>query len=242
MKNTFKYLGIIATILLIGFFMAACDKDEVEKSITISNIDTDYNGKFAFITLESPTKTIAYAMGTISNGSFTNDLVDWANKKVWNKSGSYMVILLIYENIDAVSTKITLWEGGTTNDKSFTGETTNIPFSQFIRTGPATRIRVVNSTSSETNIRNISLYSSTSGNPNRDGDPYHIADSDNMPLEPGERLTFEVPVGRNWAVKLEHEGGPTWYPKEEDESFTVNAGTAVLTISGDPISVSFSKE
>lgn len=239
MKNTFKYLGIIATILLIGFFMAACDKDEVEKSITISNIDTDYNGKFAFITLESPTKTIAYAMGTISNGSFTNDLVDWANKKVWNKSGSYMVILLIYENAQAATEKNTLWEGGTTADKKFSEENTAVSFSQFIKVGPDPKqIKIVNN--SEYNINSIKFYSSAGGTPNKTGTPEITASADDMPMAPGEILTFDVPAGKNWIVEFGHEGGPTLYPAESNKYFIVETDMAVITLTGDPISVSLS--
>ena len=136
MNNIIRFLGVIAMVAIIGFSMSSCNKDNEDKSITISNIDTDYNGKFAFITLVSSNKNIAYSMGTISNGSFTNDLLDWETDKAWKKSGSYMVILIIYESAQAVSSKITLWEGATTNNKNFTEESTTVPFTQFIKTGP----------------------------------------------------------------------------------------------------------
>jgi hypothetical protein len=116
MRNFFKLFGIIALVAVIGFSMAACsddsDKDKDsgknnnssggdssssnEKSIKITGLD-EFNGSSFELGLASTIDKleeedlVAYAQGTIKNGTQTAALLDYKTDKAWTGSGSYIV-------------------------------------------------------------------------------------------------------------------------------------------------------
>jgi hypothetical protein len=129
MRNTLKLFGIIALVAVIGFSFAACGGDEdddlTQLKVTVNGLGA-YNGSATQITLFNPNSTpddrAAFAMGTISGGSITYDILDWDEEKPFYKTGTYDVVLRIGgEN--------PTWRGQI-DGKVFTA-TTTITFSEF---------------------------------------------------------------------------------------------------------------
>jgi hypothetical protein len=59
MKNTIKFIGIVAFIAIIGFTMAGCgDLPSTDGELTIKGIDSKYNGKYIAVFGESETTSI----------------------------------------------------------------------------------------------------------------------------------------------------------------------------------------
>jgi hypothetical protein len=135
MKNTFKILGIIAFIAVIGFSMTACPNDAgysgTKQFITVTDIPSTYINKYGILMLSppnNPSDIVAYSsMEKISGASFTFPLYNWKNGDPWEGSGSYIIKILIFENRTDTQWKY----AGVTLEINIT-ETTTIPWSLFI--------------------------------------------------------------------------------------------------------------
>ena len=104
-KSIFKLFGIIALVALIGFSMMACASLNTstpstprgpQTTVTVTGIPSEYNGMFAFITVDIPNRHDGWNMATISGGSATFPLLDWRDDKPYSVSGDYMVIIFIF--------------------------------------------------------------------------------------------------------------------------------------------------
>ena len=138
MQKTFKIFGIIALIAVIGFIMAACSKDDPgdPKFITITDIPSEYDGKYGALMLSNKPNSAnysVYSMETISGTSFTFSLLNWNNDShPWTGDGKYSITLFIFENLVAVDTGKYLYAGVIAEEK-ITEITTTIAWSSFIK-------------------------------------------------------------------------------------------------------------
>jgi hypothetical protein len=71
MKNTIKVLGIIALVAVIGFAFIACDDGSKDDNgggggtFTLTNIPSEYNGKYMYIQIDTYNTSAEWAYGTV---------------------------------------------------------------------------------------------------------------------------------------------------------------------------------
>jgi len=105
------------------------DVQSSQRKISISDIDSQYNGKYGALVLSQTSINKAYAFETINGTSHTFPLLDSSTGGIFTESGNYSVEFLIYENQAAVQAGTPIWGGR--KDITITQETTPIPFSEF---------------------------------------------------------------------------------------------------------------
>jgi hypothetical protein len=98
MKNTFKVLGIIALVAIIGFSMFSCgDKNDSgggdAKKITVTGITGNYSMAMISLISEDSDSGIG-GMGEISGGSVTFGLMN-EDETAYTGSGSFYVMLIV---------------------------------------------------------------------------------------------------------------------------------------------------
>ena len=117
MKNTFKFLGIITLVVVIGFTACSteevtidpcCDGKFISSEVTITGLDSDYNTKYL---------VLALARGGEIKGITFEDIVDGQAKDMGmlcagcmfpvSLIGGYMPVIMIYE--DSNMTGQPLW-------------------------------------------------------------------------------------------------------------------------------------
>jgi hypothetical protein len=137
MRNTIKWFGIIVLIAVIGFSFATCkdDDDGPQLKITITGIFADYNGMLGWISMDTGSAktdpTVAWATGTISDGSITFNILDMKTDQPYNKTGNYFITFFVFENLDSAINGETLWEGFIMSKNI--GEITSIGLSEFTK-------------------------------------------------------------------------------------------------------------
>jgi hypothetical protein len=132
MKNTIKILGIIALMAVIGFSMSACKiEEESQYFLTINGIPAKYDGHVGIVSLVSGKNPVAYAGVTINSTTVTLPLLDFSSDGPWGENGSYSVVVILYENRQALNNKITSYEGATMGTISVNQETTVMNWSQL---------------------------------------------------------------------------------------------------------------
>jgi hypothetical protein len=137
MKKTFKILGIIAIISVIGFSMTACKDSDVDpNTITITDIPGNYIGKFGTLLLfpypiTSSTPTV-YAMETISGGTTIFSLYKYKRDDPWDGSGDFRVTFLIFEDV-SVETNVYTGVLAAGSNITITGKNTNMAWNSFIK-------------------------------------------------------------------------------------------------------------
>jgi len=106
MKNKMKFLGIIAlaAVIGLGFFASCGEAEDPEMKITITGL-SEYSGKYGAVGLVTPANLMAFWTGsadpvgesnvTSISSSTTFALLDASGSPLVNKSGTYVVILLI---------------------------------------------------------------------------------------------------------------------------------------------------
>jgi hypothetical protein len=135
MRNTFKWLGIIALVALIGVSFTACpeefDRDGVAKTITVTNIPATYINNYGYIGLGTQSgddvPTVSYPQKITSTRSLDLPLIDAKSKKEFDGKGTFIVIFTITETIE---TKPELWSGFISS-KSISNAKTEINFDSF---------------------------------------------------------------------------------------------------------------
>ncbi|GBU28343.1 hypothetical protein R84B8_01901 [Treponema sp. R8-4-B8] len=110
------------------------------KSVTIKNIPSAYNGKYASLLLKSSLNDRNYAahcIKTISGASTTFFLLDFSTENPWNGSGNYIINILISEN--ALSISDPLYIGNTASTVSIPAAQINVNLTwlQFKSNAPA---------------------------------------------------------------------------------------------------------
>jgi hypothetical protein len=110
MNKKLIFLAMPALILALFFAPTGCgttsgSKNGPQLRTTITGIPSEYNGKLGWITFDTGSSrndpTVAWAMGTISNGSVTFNMLDQKTDQPYNKTGNYFVMFLVWEDLDA---------------------------------------------------------------------------------------------------------------------------------------------
>ena len=124
-----KWLVIMA-IFCVFVFSACKNEPAPQKKIIVTGIAAEHNGRLGITAITVP-NTSTTAMSTpalISGGTVTTNLFVDDNFTVpFTGSGTYMVMLLIYDN-----TITTNYYSGGVLGKSISTETTTIQFNEFI--------------------------------------------------------------------------------------------------------------
>jgi predicted small secreted protein len=145
MNKKIIFLAMPVLILALGMVLIGCGttsaagskKSGSQLKVTISGIPQEYNGKLGWIQLDTGSsrsdKSVAWAMGNVSNGSITFNILDWVTNKSYNKPGNYFVTFFVWKDIDAARAKGTepLWQGIIMSKDI--RETTSITLSEFTK-------------------------------------------------------------------------------------------------------------
>ena len=150
LRNTVKIL--VACLVAVTIF-AGCKKPEeaVPKTIVITNIPTTYDRKIGALTVDKGGPTLAMAIANINGTSATFRLQDNTTKEPWTGTGYCEFVLLIYENSQAISDKVTLWDGYLSSWK-ISEEITTISWGEFLDFTNTSRSQKVKSDLSSKNI------------------------------------------------------------------------------------------
>jgi hypothetical protein len=144
MNKKITFSAMLALILALGMVLIGCGtapasskKAGAQLKATITGIPPEYNGKLGWISMDTGSSkndpTVAWAMGTVSNGSLTFNILDQKTDKPYSKSGNYFVTFFVWENLDAASTRgVDALYTGIIMSKAF-GENTSIKFSEFTK-------------------------------------------------------------------------------------------------------------
>jgi hypothetical protein len=142
MKNTIKWVGLIAVAAIIGFSFTSCAEEEVEKTIVITGIPDTYSGKYGSVGLFDynalvNAKTEAQAIAALkalsqnrpisSSGKVTLPLFD-QKANLWTGSGKFAILFSITADSNAYSENLF---SGIILSKSITDEVTTISFGSF---------------------------------------------------------------------------------------------------------------
>jgi len=136
MKRFFS-VGLLVSILAAMLAFAGCASGpqtggSSQKTITITGISPEFNGKYATVGFEENNAAVAASLpGQISNGSVTLKLLDAAaGNPPFTKNGSYSVGVLIFDS-DVISSENIIWRGGAKSD--INAADTTIPFGSLQR-------------------------------------------------------------------------------------------------------------
>ena len=135
MRNKLLTRWLMATIFIVFLILASCGKMENEspqKKVTITGLSA-YNGMYGFSGLAEGANSVAYSMPElIKDGAVTNSLINQDNGKLFNKNGTYMVVFIICKTGSVNDIENPIWRGYIAT-RTFTGETTSIPFNTFTK-------------------------------------------------------------------------------------------------------------
>ncbi|MDR0320108.1 MAG: hypothetical protein LBI28_01260 [Treponema sp.] len=140
MRKKIILLAMPVLILALSMALLGCvttGSQGPQLSVTVTGIPAEYNGKLGWVLMDTgPSRndpTVAWAMGTISNGSITFNILDWKTDKPYNKTGNYFVTYFVWESLDAVRAPgVDALYTGIIMSKAF-GETTSVGFSEFTK-------------------------------------------------------------------------------------------------------------
>jgi len=140
LAGAMRVIAIIAAVVVIGLTMSsceekcpACDGKGGTTNITINGL-SNYNGKLGILGFDKNDKLLdVLAVGTISNGTLAvrAECTD-CGEGVDLRGGGYTLVLLVYENWNAVSAKTTLYGGATPFPKSLS-QNNNLNLSDFLQ-------------------------------------------------------------------------------------------------------------
>ena len=142
MNKKLIFLSVSVFILVLSLALVGCGTTGSQSTgpqltVTITGIPAEYNGKFGWLSFDTGSTrndpTVAYAMGTVNNGSITFNMLDQKTDRPYNKTGNYFVMFLIWENMDAARAPgvDALWTG-IIMSKSI-GETASLNISEFTK-------------------------------------------------------------------------------------------------------------
>jgi hypothetical protein len=144
MNKKIIFSAMLALTLALGMVLVSCGtapatskKASAQLKATITGIPPEYNGKLGWISMDTGSSkndpTVAWAMGTVSNGSLTFNILDQKTDKPYNKPGNYFVTFFVWENLDAASARgVEALYTGIIMSKTF-GANTSIVFSEFTK-------------------------------------------------------------------------------------------------------------
>jgi len=131
MKRFFS-VGLLVSILIAILAFAGCASGpqtggSSQKTVTITGIGPEFNGKYATVGFEENNAAVAASLpGQISGGSVTLELLGAAEgNPPFTKNGSYTVGVLIFDS-NAISSENIIWKGGIKSD--INAAATTIPF------------------------------------------------------------------------------------------------------------------
>ncbi|MCL2007977.1 MAG: hypothetical protein FWG77_07805 [Treponema sp.] len=139
MKSMIKAFGIVLLITVIGISMGACASSASPRvtynSVTITDIPSAFEGKFAMLTLDtggSGARTLAWGTRTITGSSATFNLLDWVTDRPTTiREGNYGVNLIIAANMTAITNDEEEYVG-IIMSRAFFGETVLIEFGELM--------------------------------------------------------------------------------------------------------------
>jgi len=128
MNKKLVFISMLIVLLALCFF--SCDLPQI--SITVTGIDSTYNGKYGYVGLTTrgtPVKAVAVSLPVpISSGQFTGDLL--AEGAVpFTDTGTYHCTLIITSDSAG---QVPVWTGAKLNLK-ITDPGTTVKFSQFTK-------------------------------------------------------------------------------------------------------------
>jgi hypothetical protein len=136
MKRFFS-VGLMVSILAAILVFAGCASGpqtggSSQKTITITGISPEFNGKYATVGFEENNAAVAASLPVqITDGSVTLELLDAAaGNPPFTKNGSYTVGVLIFDSNFIYSDNI-IWKGGIKSD--INAAATTIPFGSLQR-------------------------------------------------------------------------------------------------------------
>ena len=101
-------------------------------TITVTDIPSAFNGKFAMILVRIDTTNHGWGMLTISGTSASFDVLDWVTDQSTTVSaGTYFVSMYIADSMEDVIQENYLFVGGVL-DKALSGQTVTMRFSEFV--------------------------------------------------------------------------------------------------------------
>ena len=128
-KPILVMLGILLALNLV--FLGCGGSESKNTQITITGIDSKYNGKFGMLVLQKNGSSSAWAFANISGGSIKLDLLDYVSDEATSASGKYAVAFGIYESRESATNKeAPLW-AGMIADRSIGEGKVTIAFSDF---------------------------------------------------------------------------------------------------------------
>jgi len=134
MKNILK---IIAFAAAMGISVAAYASDQ--RSVTITRIPNIYRGKVGMLALaqEGSQNYTAYSLAAINGATVSFPLLDSTTDSPWTGGGSFVFILLIGENAQAIKNNQYLFSGRTDSAANISQTaTTLVQWSQLVSTEP----------------------------------------------------------------------------------------------------------
>jgi hypothetical protein len=145
MNKKFGFLAMPAFILALSLVLTGCLSAPPARSqstgpqlrVTVTGIPSQYNGRLGWIQMDTGSTrndpTVAWAMGNISNGSVTFNILDWTTDRSYNRTGNYFIAFFVWEDLDAARARgvEALWQGVIMSRDI--GEVTSIEFSEFTR-------------------------------------------------------------------------------------------------------------
>jgi len=123
-----------ATTIQWSSFVSLAAPEVKQKSITMTGIPSNYNGKIGMIVMapsNDDQNYTAYSTVTMAVPSTTFPLLDWTTDESWGGSGNFVFVLMIGETEQAIATDKYLYLAQSNDATNITQETTTLKWAQF---------------------------------------------------------------------------------------------------------------
>jgi len=148
LTGAMRFMAIIAAVVAVGLTMSscdekcpACDSKGGTTNITINGLSS-YNGKLGIVGFYKGNNMLDVfaTCSEISSGTFSAKAeCSDCGEGVELRGGGYTLVLLVYENWNAVSAKTTLYGGATATAKSLSQSNT-LSLSDFIQSSNSIKV------------------------------------------------------------------------------------------------------
>jgi len=127
----------VTTVQWTSFVSAV--KEVKQKSVTLSGIPNSYKGKVGMLVIAPANDNqnyTAYGMVTITTPSTAFPMLDWTTDDSWGGSGNFIFILMIGENMQAMSADQYTYTSQSNDVTNINQDSTAIKWSQFVEVKP----------------------------------------------------------------------------------------------------------